>query len=63
MTSLLPKSLLASLALLTLAATSTQAAIIVTLPTVSTAGSIVFTNDINFTFTTAGTPGALILDE
>lgn len=48
------KSLLASLVLAAMSATSADAAVIVTLPTVSTAGSMVFTQDINFIITSTG---------
>ena len=56
MKSLLHKSFLASLALFTLSAIRTDAAVIVTLPTATTAGSIVITQDITFTLT--GSVGA-----
>lgn len=56
------KSLLASLVLAAMSATSADAAVIVTLPTVSTAGSIVFTQDIHFT-STGGSVGAVVFDE
>lgn len=45
------------------AATQSQAAIVVTLPTATVAGSIVITDDINFTITTAGQIQGIILDE
>jgi hypothetical protein len=53
MKSILSKSLLASLSLLALSALPSQAAVIVTLPTPSTTGSLVITNDISFTLTAA----------
>jgi hypothetical protein len=56
MKSLIHKSFLASLALFTLSAIHTDAAVIVTLPTATTAGSIVITQDITFTLT--GSVGA-----
>jgi hypothetical protein len=52
------------LALATLGATShTQASIILTLPTISTTGSLQITEDINFQITTTGFFQAIILDE
>lgn len=63
MKSLTLKSFLASLALFTVSAIHTDAAVIVTLPTASTAGSVVITNDINFTITSAGTTNVLYFDE
>lgn len=45
------------------AATQSQAALIVTLPTASTAGSIVITHDINFTITSAGQATVMYFDE
>lgn len=65
MKSLLSKSLLASLALFTVSATHADAAVIVTLPTATTAGSIQFTNDITFTLTRAfaSTWIQVVLDE
>jgi len=57
------KSLLASLMLAALSATSADAAVIVTLPTPSLAGSIVITQDINFTITTAGGVRYVAFDE
>jgi len=48
------KSLIASLALVLLSTPMTEAAVIVTLPTPTVNGSIVFTNDINFTVTASG---------
>ena len=53
-----PKSLLASLALLTLSLSRADAAIIVTMPTGSTTGSLVITNDIHFTLI-----GSLAVDD
>jgi hypothetical protein len=57
------KSLFASLALGALSATSADAAVIVTFPTPSLPGSIVFTNDINFTITTGGDVRGVAFDE
>lgn len=59
-----PTSLLkTALALLTLTAAPAFSAIVVTLPTATVAGSIVFTQDINFTITAAGLVQALVFDE
>jgi hypothetical protein len=44
-------------------ATTAQAAVVITLPTPSTAGSIAITQDIDFTITTAGTIRAVLFDE
>jgi hypothetical protein len=63
MKSLLSKSLLASLALFTVSAIHADAAVVVTLTTATTAGSLVFTSDINFTITTAGVVQAIDFDE
>ena len=63
MKSLIHKSFLASLALFTVSAMRTDAAVIVTLATPTTAGNIVFTQDINFTITTAGVFNTLVFDE
>lgn len=63
MTFSLPKVLLASITLLSLSSLSTQAAIIFTLPTATTAGSIQITNDVNFTITAGGSVGSLVFDE
>jgi hypothetical protein len=57
------KPLLASLALTAVVAPCAQAAVVVTLATPSTAGSLAFTNDINFTVTTAGALQYLVFDE
>ena len=60
------KSFLSILTALTLglgAASQSRAAIIVTLPTAVAAGSIVITDDISFTITTAGIPRIILLDE
>ncbi len=57
------KSLLASLVLAALSATSADAAVIVTLPTTTEAGSIVITQDINFTITTSGSVRDVVFDE
>lgn len=57
------RSLLASLALAALSATRADAAVIVTLPTPSEAGSIVIENDIHFTITTAGNIYEIVFDE
>jgi hypothetical protein len=54
---------LAALALGLSAASQSHAAIVVTLPTATVAGSIVITNDINFTVTTAGNVASLVFDE
>ncbi|MDB6070588.1 MAG: hypothetical protein JWL81_1759 [Verrucomicrobiales bacterium] len=59
-----PTSLLiTSLALLTLTAAPAFSAIVVTLPTATVAGSLVITQDINFTITKAGFLQALVFDE
>jgi hypothetical protein len=63
MKSAISASLLASLALCTMSATSAGASVIITLPTVSTAGSLVFTDDINFTISNAGGAVWLVFDE
>lgn len=57
------KSLIASLALVTLSSASADAAVIFTLPTPTVDGSIVITQDINFTMTTAGGPLFMVFDE
>lgn len=55
--------LLASLALLALSLSRVNAAVIVTLATPSTVGSIEITQDINFTITTAGSVRGFVFDE
>lgn len=62
-TTMKSKSLLASLSFLALSAMSTEAAVIVTLPTASTNGSIQITEDINFTITTTGSAQVLVFDD
>jgi hypothetical protein len=57
------KPLFASLALLAVVAPSADAAVVVTFATPSTPGSLVFTNDINFTVTTPGVLKFLVFDE
>ena len=57
------KSLAAGLALAFFAAPAADAAVIVTLPTASTSGSIEFTTDINFTVTADGSISSVVLDE
>jgi hypothetical protein len=54
---------IASLALGLNTASQSHAAIVVTLPTPSVAGSIFITNDITFTITTAGSVRGIIFDE
>lgn len=59
------KSLLATFVLLFVSAMTVRAAVVVTLPTSTATGSIVFTEDITFTITSevGGTPGFIVFDE
>lgn len=63
MKTLLPTSFLTGLALLTLTAAPAFAAISVTLPTATVPGSMVITQDIDFTITAAGSVAILCFDE
>jgi len=59
------KSLLATFVLLAASAITTRAALVVTLPTPTATGSVVFTEDISFTITSevGGTLGFIVFDE